>query len=136
VPLNCAKNFLIGDKAGNMVAIEHLSGTKFKIVYPQDDLLIQTNHFVHPDLIKEDKVKKTSTSFLRYYEIFRAINQRGIDKFKQEDIIKILGARDSYVLQDLPGLKTIWSLSLNLKHADYRLYYNLFGKRKSLKLKI
>jgi predicted choloylglycine hydrolase len=136
VPLNCAKNFLIGDQAGKMVAIEHLAGTKFKIVYPQDNILIQTNHFTHPDLIKEDRVKKTSTSFLRYYEISREINLRGVDKFKQSDIIKILGAHGSYVLQDSPRIKTVWSLSLNLKNADYRLYCNLFGRHKSLKLKI
>lgn len=136
VPLNCAKNFFIGDKSGKMVVIEHLSRTNFKIVQAQDNLLIQTNHFIHPDLIKEDRVRKTSNSFLRYYEIFRKVYLKGVDSFKQEDIIKILGAKNSYVLQDSLDVKSIWTLSLNLSKKNYIIYYNLFGKRKSLKMKV
>ncbi len=134
-PLNCAKNFLLADKSGQMAVIEHLSGLKFKVIHPRDGLLIKTNHFLHPDNIKVDKVKPTSNSFLRYYEIFREVNLRGA-KFKQTDIIKILGRPGSHVLQDFPEIKTIWSLALNLRTGNYQIYYDLFAKRKSAKLKI
>ncbi|MFZ2072360.1 MAG: C45 family peptidase [Minisyncoccia bacterium] len=138
VPLNCAKNFFIADSSGNMAVIEHFSGLDFKVLKPKDNILIKTNHYNDPKFAKKDMVLKhrpTITTFLRYYEALMGINTFK-DKFKQEDIIKILNNKDSYLLQNSPNVRSIWTLSLNMTKKKYLLYYDLFGKKKSIKLKI
>lgn len=137
VPLCCPKNFFIADKNGEMVAIEHTS-KRFKVVYPRKDVLIQTNHYVDLELVNEDMVldeKPTHNTFLRYYEILQQINKRKA-KFKLSDAIKILGNGESCVCQNYPNIKTIWSLALDMKKKEYKLYLNLLGKRKAIPLLI
>ena len=56
IPLCCPKNFFIADKKGNMAVVEHTS-KKFKVIYPSSDLLIQTNHYIDPELSLEDTIR-------------------------------------------------------------------------------
>ena len=138
VPLNCAKNFFIADAEGNMAVVEHFSGLNLKVLYPKDELLIKTNHSLDPEFAKKDKVlayKPSSDTFIRYYEILRELNLRK-GSFTQSDVTTILNKRDSYTLQRSPTSWSIWTLSMNMTKRQYVLYYNLFGKKKSLKLKI
>ncbi|MBS3146216.1 linear amide C-N hydrolase [Candidatus Woesearchaeota archaeon] len=135
VPLCCPKNFFIADKDGEMAVIEHTS-KKFKVVYPNRDVLILTNHYTDLELAKEDLVLDeipTHSTFLRYYETLQKINKRK-SNFKLDDTIKILGNVKSFVCQNNPKIKTLWSLALDLKKKEYKLYLNLLGKRKEVSL--
>jgi len=137
IPLCCPKNFFIADKNGDMAVVEHTS-KRFKVLYPKNDILIQTNHYVDPELAEEDTVlihKPTHNTFLRYYETLQKINARK-EKFKLFDIIKILGDKKSCICQNHPNMKTIWSLALDMKTRRYKLYWNILGKRKEKILKI
>ncbi|MBD3155954.1 MAG: linear amide C-N hydrolase, partial [Candidatus Aenigmarchaeota archaeon] len=137
VPLCCPKNFFIADKNGDMAVVEHTS-KKFKILRSKDGLLIQTNHYVDQELMEEDSVLKnnpTHTTFLRYYETLREVNKKK-SEFQLSDVIKIMGDKDSFVLQEIPPIRTIWTLALDMKKQNYILYWDLLGKRKQMKLKI
>lgn len=136
IPICCPKNYFLADKSGDMAVIEHTS-KRFKILYPQNDVLIQTNHYVDSDLAKEDKVLTRNPShntYLRYYEALQKINLNKV-AFKFSDIVKVLGHK-SYIYQDSLGVKTIWSLGLDVKNRNYKLYWNLQGKKKERTLKI
>jgi len=142
VPLDCPKNFFIADKNGKMVVVEHASGRKFKVRYPQNGILIITNHYVDPELAKEDIVLKylpSHNTFLRYYETLFKINQRKED-LKLADVIGILGDTKSYVCQNLilnkVHIKTIWTLALDMKRQKYQIYWDLFSKRKLKTLEV
>ena len=136
VPLCCPKNFFIADKNGDMVIIEHTS-KKFKVIYPKDNILIQTNHYVDSDLAKEDTVLKRipfHNTFIRYYETLQKINFEK-NKFNINSVIKILGKPGSYTCQNFPGVKTIWTLALNMTSGKYKIYWDISGKRKTKELK-
>ena len=137
VPLCCPKNFFIADKNGDMAIVEHTS-KKFKVLYPKDNILIQTNHYVDNELAKEDTVLKRvpfHNTFIRYYETLQKINFER-DKFKLDSAIKILGRSGSYTCQNFPGIKTIWALSLDMTNKKYRIYWDISGKRKTEELEI
>ena len=137
VPLCCPKNFFIADKNGDMAIVEHTS-KKFKVLYPKDDILIQTNHYVDNELAKEDTVLKRvpiHNTFIRYYETLQKINLYK-DKFKQDSAIKILGKPGSYTCQNFPGIKTVWTLALDMTNKKYRIYWDIFGKRETKELEI
>lgn len=137
VPLCCPKNFFIADKNGDMVVVEHTS-KKFKVLYPKDNVLIQTNHYVDKELTQEDTVLKRvpfHNTFIRYYETLQKINLEK-DKFKLDSIIKILGRSGSYTCQNSPSVKTIWTLALDMRNKKYKIYWDLSGKRKTKGLEI
>jgi predicted choloylglycine hydrolase len=140
VPLSCPKNFFIADKNGDMAIVQHTS-KKFKIIRPKNNVLIQTNNYTDPEIAKEDMVlieNPVHNTYLRYYEALQKINRVNKNNdFKLGDIIKILGDKNSLVCQggskENP-IKTIWSLSIDLKKRDYKIYWDLIGKRKEIKL--
>lgn len=137
VPLCCPKNFFIADKNGDMAIVEHTS-KKFKVLYPKENILIQTNHYVDNELAKEDTVLKRvpfHNTFIRYYETLQKINLEK-DKFKLDSAIKILGSPGSYTCQNFPGIKTIWTLALDMTNKKYRIYWDISGKRKTKELEI
>jgi len=137
IPLCCPKNFFMADKNGDMAIVEHTS-KKFKVLYPEDNILIQTNHYVNRKLAKEDMVLKrvpSHNTFIRYYETLQKINiQR--DKFKLNSVNKILGEPGSYTCQNFPDVKTIWTLALDMTNKTYKIYWDISEKRKSRELKI
>lgn len=137
VPLCCPKNFFIADKKGEMAVIEHTS-KRFKILYPKEGILIQTNHYVDAELAKEDTVLKClpiHNTFIRYHETFQRINFNR-NKFKLDDVIKVLGEPRTYTCQNFPGVKTIWTIALDMTNKRYKLYWDIFEKRKEKVLKI
>ena len=110
----------------------------FKILYPKNDVLIQTNHYTDQELAKQDTVlthRPTHNTFLRYYETLRKVNSCK-EKFKPSDVMQILGNPESCVCQNYPNAKTIWSLALDMKKRRYKLYWNILGKRKEMALRI
>ncbi len=137
VPICCPKNFFIADKYGDMAVVEHTS-KKFRIVTPKDNVLIQTNHYVDPELAQEDTVLKRipqHNTYIRYYETLQKIGIEK-DKFDHDSIIEILGRPGSYTCQNFPGIKTIWTLALYMTNGRYSIYWDLFEERKSEEIKI
>lgn len=137
VPLCCPKNFFVADKNGDMVVVEHTS-KKFKVLYPKDNILIKTNHYLDSELAKEDMVLKRApyhNTFIRYYETLQKINFEK-NNFNLESVIKILGRRGSYTCQNFSPIKTIWTLALDMTNKKYRIYWDILGKRKSKELEI
>ncbi len=136
IPLAVPKNFFIADKKGNMVVVEH-AVKKYGVIYPQDNVLIHTNHYVDPELAKIDKVLKETphhNTFIRYYEALQKINLIK-EKFKLSDVIKVLGNPQSYLLQNHKS-RTIWTLALDMLGSKYWLYTDVIGKKNKKVLEI
>lgn len=137
IPLCCPKNFFIADKNADMVIVEHTS-KKFKVIYPENNILVKTNHYLDRELAREDKILKLfprHNTFKRYNEVFNEIN-REKDNFNINTIIKILRRPRSHVYQNFRRLKTIWTLALNMTNREYKIYWDTLGKRKKAELKI
>ena len=137
IPLAVPKNFFIADAKGDMAVVEH-AGSKYKILKPVNGILIQTNHYNDPELAKEDTVLKRnelSTTYKRYAEALEilTINKERIHQIGLERILK---DPDSNILENNNKIKTIWSLSLDMKARNYRLYWNFFDGLKEDKLEI
>ena len=132
IPICCPKNFFIADKTGRMVVVEHASGKNFKIIRPENGILIKTNHYLDPKLIKQDLIFKnrpTNSTYVRYYELLRNINLIGVNNIKQTDITKLILDKKSYIQQNSLNTKTIWSLSMDMKKGKYEFYYKGSKKR-------
>ena len=130
VPLCCPKNYFVADRSGDMAVVEHTS-ERFKVLYPKNDILIQTNHYIDPELAQEDMMLAdvpVSDTYLRYYETLRKLNMQK-DKFKYSSVIKLLTEPNTHVFEDLPGVRTLWSLALDMKNSHYKVYWNLIGRR-------
>lgn len=132
IPVSCPKNFFIADKVGNMIVVEHASGKNYKVIKPKNGILIKTNHYLDPALVKQDLIlsaRPTNSTFVRYYELLRNINLIGANKIKQDDITKLILNKKSYIRQNSPTSKTIWSLSMDMKKGKYDFYYKGNKKR-------
>lgn len=138
VPLCCPKNFFIADKNGDMMIVEHTS-KKVKFLYPQDDLLIKSNHYVDKELAEKDEtvLKRVPfhNTFIRYYETLQRINFDR-ENLELDSVIKILGDPSSYTCQNIPGMKTIWTLALDMTKKQYKIFWDLHGERKEKDLKV
>ncbi len=135
VPLCCPKNFFIADKNGDMVVVEHTS-KKYKVLYPKNNVLIQTNHYVDYELAKEDKVLVRlpfHNTFIRYYETLQKIAFEK-NKFTFNSIARILRRPGSYNFENFPDVKTIWTLALNMSDRKYQIFWNESGKEKNERL--
>ncbi|MDK2980970.1 MAG: hypothetical protein PWQ55_1317 [Chloroflexota bacterium] len=136
VPACCPKNYFIADRFGNMAVVEH-GVKKFKVVYPQDGILIQTNHLLDPDLAQEDTVLQKMpfhNTYIRYYETLQRI-QLQRENFNMDSIGWVLNAPGTYTLQDFPDIRTIWTLALDMTGRKYQVYWDLFGEKQSMELK-
>ncbi|BBL45735.1 linear amide C-N hydrolases [Nanobdella aerobiophila] len=130
-------NFFIADK-NNFVVIEHTT-ERFKIIYPENNILVKTNHYIDRELQNEDMIIKmypSSNSFRRYYTILTDLFKNR-DTFQYSDIIKLL--TDKRVMQRSKlkyGTKTIWSLALDNNIKRYTLITYKGNKISSIKLSI
>jgi predicted choloylglycine hydrolase len=128
--------FFIADKNGKMVVIEHNS-KKFKVIYPKDGVLIHTNHYLDKELKREDiilKVNPSHSSFVRYYKTLMEINKRK-EIFNFSDVSKILTDKNLQICQNSKLRKTIWSLAIDAKRRKYKLYWDIFEKKKEMYIK-
>jgi len=126
MPICCPKNFFIADKTGTMVVVEHASGRNYRIIKPEDGVLIKTNHYLNSALAKQDlilKARPTNSTYVRYFELLRNIKLIGVDKIKQNSVSKLVLNEGSYIRQNSTTTKTIWSLSLDMKKGKYYFYY-------------
>ncbi|MFZ2072316.1 MAG: C45 family peptidase [Minisyncoccia bacterium] len=133
IPVCCPKNFFIADKNGEMVIVEHSSGKNYKVIRPNDGVLIKTNHYLDQSLAKQDLILKNrpaNSTYVRYYELLRNINLIGVDKIKQKNITELILDKKSYIRQNSATSNTIWSLSMDMKKGEYDLYYK--GKKKKI----
>jgi len=138
IPVCCPNNYFIADKHGKMAVVEHTSGKRFKIIYPENDVMIKTNHYLDPEYAKEDKALRYRLfpNTKRRYRTARKKIMSIKETFNFSDVIKILGDTKSPVCANKRYVKTIWTLALDMKNKKYKLYWDLFGKRKEQKLEI
>jgi len=135
-PVGIPKNFFIADKNGEMAVVEH-NVSEYKVLYPKDDVLIHTNHYLDPDLAKKDRVLVElpyHNTFIRYYEALQKINFVK-DNFDLSNVIKILGDPRYYLCQN-HEIRTIWTLALDMTNKKYNIYWDILGKRKTKELEI
>jgi predicted choloylglycine hydrolase len=136
VPLMCAKNFFIADATGKMAIVEHNSKT-FRVIHPdKQGILIQTNHYLAPDLIHEDfclENHPAHTTYLRYYETLREINLARAH-FNTVYARKILRHTTYVYANDTSGFMTIWSLILDMTAQKYHLVFDTAGGEKTMTL--
>lgn len=127
IPVNCAQNFLVADKSGDMAVVQHYA-RGFEIIRPDDrGVLLLTNHVLSPKIKKLDQVRKDDPShdtFLRYAEAEQLITEQlgginGNHEFQFTDIWPIL-RKSHYVYNK----ETIWSLALELSEERYNLYHD------------
>ena len=136
VPACCPKKYFIADRQGNMVTVEH-TAKRFKVVYPKENTLIQTNHYIDSELAKEDTVLQKipfHNTFIRYYETLQRIALQR-EHFNFDSILWILNGPGTYTLQNLPDIQTIWTLALDMTNQKYKIYWDLFGEKLSEELK-
>ena len=127
IPVCCPKNFFLADKTGAMVVVEHASGKNYKVIKPQNGILIKTNHYLDPTLIKQDLLmlsRPANSTYVRYYELLRNVNLLGAEKIKLEDVAKLILDKKSYIRQHTRTSQTIWSLAMDMKKGKYELYYD------------
>lgn len=125
VPLACPKNFFIADKNGKMRVVESTS-RKHEVIEPLNGILIQTNHFIHPELAKEDTLSDRSplnNTFKRYAEALEQLTAKK-QNIHEIGVEKILSKPKSEILENHRKMKTIWSLSLDMKKGIYRIYWD------------
>ncbi|MBS3074465.1 linear amide C-N hydrolase [Candidatus Pacearchaeota archaeon] len=137
VPACSPKNYFIADRYGDSVIVEHTS-KKFRILRPKKGVLIQSNHYVDEELAKQDMVLERvpyHNTFIRYFETLQSINLAK-KNFNFNDLSKVMTRNGSYTCQNFPGIRTIWSLSPDMTKKNYKMHYDLFGKRKTIKLSI
>lgn len=137
VPVCCPKNFFIADQNGDMAVVEHTS-KRFEVRRPKNGLLVQTNHYVNPELAREDTVLvhvPNHNTFLRYDEALEKA-RAGQGKFKLQDVIEVLATPGTFVCESNPNIKTIWSLALDMQGRKYKLYWDISEDRKTQDLKI
>jgi predicted choloylglycine hydrolase len=135
IPLSVPKNFFIADTRGNMAVVEHTS-EEFRVLYPENNVLIQTNHFIHDDLKKYESVLKQKpdhNTFIRYYKTLQKINQNK-ENIDFQDIFDVSTA--SFQNCEQYNIKTIWSLALDMKNKKYKMFTDVFNKKTETKLQI
>ena len=136
VPACCPKKYFLADRFGNMAMVEH-TAQRFRVIYPREGVLIQTNHYLDPELAREDTVLKKipyHNTFIRYYETLQRIALQR-ENFSYDSILWILTVPGTYTLQNFPGIKTIWTLALDMTGRKYNIYWDLFEERKTQELK-
>lgn len=122
VPVCGPKNFFIADGNGDIAAVEH-TAKRHKVLRPENGILIHTNHFLDIDLSYEDDVlkeKPTHDTYIRYYEALQQINR---DK-ECIDIAwtqRLLKDRHFHIMEHGRDMRTIWTLSMDMKKRKYVL---------------
>ena len=121
IPVAVPKNFLIADKTGNIVVIEH-AARDYKILRPKffkdAEYIVHANHCLSPEYTKIDPVLEANPSadtFLRYEEADWMIRKE-LPNYDFTDLWRLL-RKSHYVYNK----ETIWSLALEL--SEPRLTY-------------
>lgn len=114
-------NFLVADRGANMAVVE-VSPDRIRIRRPEgdDDFIVCTNHFVHPEMAKMEDVKaRCWDSMPRYTTIYNALKQNK-GKINVEAAKKVLSNHSGYVCshQEKIKLGTLWSIAITLKEPQ------------------
>lgn len=129
IPICSPKHFFFADRFGDMAVVEHTS-KEFKVIYPKDNILIHTNHFIDKDLAKKDMILKKypiHNSFLRYYEVIQYANYiRNV--FDIDSVVKVLCRKGSNTFQRFLDYVTVYTLALEITNKEYRIYWEISGK--------
>lgn len=137
VPVLIPKNFFVMERTGRCLCIEH-STRDFKILYPQNGMLVQTNHAIHPELAKVDEVLKVvpgHDTFVRLEEIYMQLRDYQYHKnFDFTCIKSIMRDPSSFVFPQQEYNKTIWTLEMCYPEKRIDVIYYRDGKEKRANL--
>jgi predicted choloylglycine hydrolase len=131
IPLATAKFFFVSDLTKSIV-IEHRSGLTYNIIYPENNTLIHTNHWLTPKFIKDranylQRINKKSTTIERWdAESTRRYNtiKQGILEYQPKTLAKIKSILDQkYVLSDIKNEMTIWQLLIDMNKKEIICVY-------------
>lgn len=116
--LSTTSNYLLADKKGSMVVAE-TSPARTRVRRPVDDdnFIVCTNHFLHPDMLEmEDQKEIVPDSIPRYTAIYGMLEKEN-GKIDVKTAQKILSNHTGYVCshQKEIQLGTIWSVIATLK---------------------
>ena len=130
MPLGCCANFMLGHKNGECIDLE-IENEDFDVLYPQDGIIVHTNHFLSPRLPlapRKDTTKyKLTDSFIRLGRADKLMRRKkhGITA---QDIIEVLSDHMEYPagicrhddLKVEPGLRlgTVFSMVVNLTSGE------------------
>ena len=124
IPVAVPKNFLIADKTGDMVVVEH-AAVNYRIIRPDNfgtaKYIIHTNHCLDPEYSKVDpvlQVNPQADTFLRYEEADYMIRKE-LPGYQFTDIWRVL-RKSHYVYNE----DTIWSLALELSEPRLSYYHD------------
>lgn len=123
-PLAVPKNYFIADASGEMAVVEHTS-QRHKVLRPLNDVLVQTNHYLDPELASEDTVlrhHKSPDTFKRYAEALETLTVHK-DTIHQIGAERVLRNPESDIYETHRDMKTIWSLAFDMNAQSYRLYW-------------
>src|SRR3989338_28323 len=119
------KNFFIADLSGDMAVFEQAGGKK-KIIMPEKDFLVKTNHFLDDELALEEIKQNIGNSVSRFSAV-QEVLKKSSGRQTQDSLIKIL-RNDKVCANDIKTKwKTIWQLALNMRDKKYFLFH---GKHK------
>lgn len=130
MPLGCCANFMLGHKNGECIDLE-IENDDFDVLYPQDGIIVHTNHFLSPRLPiapRKDTTKyKLTDSFVRLGRADKLMRAKK-NKITVDDIIDVLSDHVEYPssicrhddLKLEPGLRmgTVFSMVVNLTSGD------------------
>ncbi len=119
------KNFFIADSSGDIVVFEQAGGNK-KIIMPEKDFVVKTNHFLDRELASEEIKRNLGNSVSRFSAV-QEVLKKSSGKQTQDSLIKILRNSEVCANDIKRKWKTIWQLALNLQDKKYFLYH---GKHK------
>ncbi len=124
LPLCSPRNFFVCDKQGNTCVIEHNTRI-YKVLYPENNILIQTNHSLHPELSKTDLVLQLMPfhdTYVRWFELYMLLNQykKG---FNLRTAKQIMRTTSRYVFAQSSYNKTIWNFFIDINNKKYHMLF-------------
>jgi predicted choloylglycine hydrolase len=120
IPHYSTTMFLLADKQGKIAIVEVGPNDECMIREPEDNFLVSTNHYNHPNMQFID-IYEPPDSRSRYNVIYSTLKNNK-DKINQKTIQKILSSHEGLVCshRDEINLGTLWSVIYSL--SDLRVW--------------
>lgn len=111
-----ADGWLVADREGDMAVVEACP-EKVKIRKPEDNFVVCTNHFIHPEMREmENETERPLDSLQRYTAIYNALEEKG-EKLDVKGAQEILSDHAGKVCSHIDDIQfgTLWSLIADLQ---------------------
>jgi len=111
-----ADSWLVADREGDMAVVEACP-EKVVVRKPEDNFIVCTNHFIHPEMKEmEDETERPPDSLQRYIAIYHALEEKG-EKLDVKGVQEILSDHTGGVCSHREDIQlgTLWSLIADLQ---------------------